>query len=472
VNIRTPVVLTDAIDALSLPAHTQVLVATSGGSDSVALALTIHALSRQPGKQWRVRLAHVNHCLRDADSDADEMFVRTLAQRLEVEIEVARVDTNAYAAEHRTSIETAARELRYDELRHMLRTWGGDVIAVGHHMDDQAETVLMNLIRGAGLDGLSGMSARSGEIVRPFLRLSKETITAALDAMGEPYTIDRSNTDPGPRRNLLRHRVLPIFEEIRPNIRSAVARTASLLNDDAEYLNMEAAMALRYMDAFVEAKHVSAVTGVFRTLHPAVQGRVLRLLVGALVGDVRDLTEDHVLTMREAITANGPPRNLGTQLPHLLRLEVIADRFHLFHGEVESRSLPDSAYLPIPGDVETASGRLQVTIIQPDVHGTLSYELVICGPHHAFCDADVLGDRLLVRSRRPGDRMSLLHSTGSRKLQDLFVDAKIPRRDRDRIPVLENHEFLVWVPGFGVDRRASISPKTKHVAHLCFRAFL
>jgi tRNA(Ile)-lysidine synthase len=472
VDSGTPAVLTDAINELSLPPESRILIATSGGSDSVALALAFHTLSLQPGNRWELRLAHVNHSLRGAESDEDEVFVRALARRLKLEVDVVRVNTAAYAAHHHLSIETAARQLRYEELRRALRAWGGDVIAVGHHSDDQAETVLMNLIRGGGLDGLSGMSVRAGGIIRPFLRIPKQTITAALDSMGEPYRVDSSNADVGARRNLLRHRVMPLLEEISPAVRGTVTRTASQLSDDAEYLITEASSAMRYMDARLELKHISAATGVFRTLHPAVQGRVLRLMVDALKGNVNDLSAEHVRLMRQAISETRPRSQLLSQLPHRLQLEVTKDRFHLFQEESEPSSIPEPACLPIPGTVEIAVGHLEASIIPPATHEDLPYWLGVCGPDHAFCDADVLGNCLLVRSRQPGDRMSPLHSPGTKKLQDLFVDAKIPGRKRDRIPILATDEFVVWVPGFGVDRRASVGPETKRVAHLQFRAFL
>lgn len=467
-----PNILIDAIDALSLPPDTRVLVATSGGSDSVALALAFQALSLQPGKPLRLRLAHINHGLRGMEADEDEVFVRAFASRLGLEVEAVRVDTSSYAVEHRQSIETAARELRYGELRRMLHAWGGDLIAVGHHVDDQAETVLMNLMRGAGLEGLAGMSVRSGDIIRPFLRLSHETIITALGALGESHRVDRSNADQGPRRNQIRHQVLPILEEIRPHVSRTIARTASLLGGDVDYLHAESVLALRYMDTQIEPNHVSAATGVWRALHPALQARALRLLVQAVTGDVRDLSEKHVAIMREAITGSGQSGHVGSRLPHLLRLEVVDQRVHLFQGEPTSSSIPDSAHLPIPGDCETAFGHFQATISSHNRQSAHMHELAVCGPHHGWCDADVLGDRLRVRRRQPGDRLSLLHSPGSRKLQDLFVDAKIPRRERDKIPVLETDEFIVWVPGFEVDRRASIGPETTRVAHLRFRTFL
>jgi tRNA(Ile)-lysidine synthase len=330
----------------------------------------------------------------------------------------------------------------------------------------------MNLLRGSGLDGLSGMSARSGDIVRPFLQVSREMIIQALHAGGEPYRIDRSNADLGSRRNLLRHRVLPLLEGIHPTAGTTIARASNLLAEDASYLRTEAELALGYMDARFQPEHASANTRVFRVLHPAVQGRILRLLVGTVQGHVRDLSQDHISVMREAIMGSGSGRSVGSQFPHGLHLEVTGDRFHLFHAKPALESSPIAATLPIPGDLEWVHGRLQATLVSAEAHEVLSRQLAVCGPYHAFCDADVLGDHLLVRSRRPGDRLDSIHARGSNKLQDLFVDAKIPLHQRDRIPVLATPDFVAWVPGFGVHRRASVGPSTRRVAHMLFRSFL
>jgi tRNA(Ile)-lysidine synthase len=464
--------LAEAIDALSLPAGTGILVATSGGPDSVALALAFHSAALDPAKAWRLCLGHVNHDLRGADSDADEAFVLELGRRLGITVESVRVDTMAYASQHKLSIETAARDLRYRELHRMVQTWGGDVIAAGHHADDQAETVLMNLTRGTGLDGLLGMAGRSGSIVRPFLQLPKEAIIDALSERGELYRVDHSNDDVTPQRNYFRHRVVPALAEVRPDIGVTIAHTADSLRDDAVYLNAEASRALEHMDVHIEGEHVWASTGVFRALPPALQGRALRMLVGALRGTMRDLSTAQVLLMRDAVTERSVSRELGTQLPHSLRLEVKQERFHLYRGLPDAKSIRNPVELLVPGHTATIFGSFEVVIQVVDTGPERTMEQVVCGPSHALCDADVLGRRLLVRSRRPGDRVRLVHATGSKKLQDLFVDAKIPRTERDRIPVVESPEFIVWIPGFGVDRRAAETPETKRVAHLRFRPFI
>jgi tRNA(Ile)-lysidine synthase len=460
------------VDALSVPTDTRVLVAVSGGPDSVALVHAFHRISQRPGNRLTLRLAHVNHSLRGTESDEDEAFVRALASRLDLEVDVVRVETAAYAAEQRQSTEAAARELRYAVLRRMLRAWSGDLIAVGHNRDDQSETILMNLLRGSGLAGLSGMSERSLDIVRPFLHLSREAIGHALTTVGETYRTDSSNADLRPRRNLLRNTVLPTLEGIHPGVGATIARTAFVLGHDAAYLQTEAEVALQYMDTRFLTRYVSAHAGVFRALHHAVQGRVLRLLVSHVQGHANDLTEGHVLVMREAIVADGPERSIGSRLPHRLQLQAGGDRFHLFQGEWEEAPPLPPVILPIPGNIETALGHFRATILSQDLHHTLPHQFIVCGPHHAFCDADVLGNQVIVRTRRPGDRLSFTHAPGTKKLQDLLVDAKIPRRERDRIPVLETAEFIAWVPGFGVDRRASAGPDTKAVAHVQFRSFL
>lgn len=464
--------LTDAVDALSLPTEARVMVAVSGGPDSVALAHSFHHVSRRPGNRWILRLAHINHSLRGSESDEDEAFVRALAGRLGLELDVISVETAEYAAEHRQSIETAARELRYRELRRMLRGWNGNLIAVGHNQDDQSETILINLLRGAGLDGLSAMSERSGDIVRPFLHLSREMITGVLGDAGESYRTDSSNAATQPRRNLLRHTVLPMLEGIQPGAGATIARTAFVLAQDAAYLRREAEVGLEHLDTRFLPGRVSAHTGAFRALHPAIQGQVLRLLVAHVQGDVNDLSEAHVSRMRDALTVDGPDRSTGSQLPHRLRLEAGGDRFHLVQGYPNAAPIPSPVILPIPGEVEMPLGRFRATIVMADSPDNLFHQLAVCGPNHAFFDADVLGDYLVVRTRRPGDRLSSIRSPGTRKLQDLFVDAKIPRRQRDTIPVLETADYIAWVPGFGVDRRASVRSETKRVAHMQFRSFL
>lgn len=464
--------LIQAVDDLSLRTDARVLVATSGGSDSVALALAFHFASMRPGYEWKLRLGHVNHCLRGSDSADDEAFVLYLGRRLHLSVDTVRIETSRYAAEHRLSLETAARELRYRELDRMLRTWGGDVIAVAHHADDQAETVLMNLVRGAGLDGLTGMSSRAGTIVRPFLQLSKASITAALEERGESHRFDRSNDDLTPRRNFFRHRVLSVLAEIRPDVGTALARTANSLRADADYLNDEASRALTRLDLRVEGQDVWGSTGAFRALQAPVQARVLRSLVELITGDRRDLPEEHVLLMSDTICGGKRSRTLGTQLPHALRLEAKPHQFRLYRGKPDAPRIDDPVALLIPGVTETALGFFEATLEERDIGHDHLLEQTVCGPNHALCDADSLGQTLIVRSRRAGDRIHLRHGPGSKKLQDLFVDAKIPRTQRDRIPVVENADFIAWIPGFGVDHRAALRPETERVAHLRFRAFI
>ena len=460
------------VDRLSLPAGTHVLIAASGGPHSTALALSFRTSTRPTRAGWVLRIGHVNHTLRGADSDADEAFVRSLGARLDLPVQTTRVDTRRYALEHRLSIETAARELRHAALRAMLDRWDGGVVAVGHHLEDRAETVLMNLIRGAGIDGLTSMAATGGGIVRPFLDLSGEGIRAALDAAGEPYRLDESNLRPDTRRNKLRLQILPAIEEIQPRARHAVARSAASLSLDRAYLDGEAAQALQLLDMRSEPTSISAAVGSFRAVHAAIQTRVLRLLIQSLLGSSRDISGAQLRLLKDTIVASHGHSTLAHQLPHGMHLTVSGGRFSLSHREPDGGGTFGPMHLRVPGAVQSTFGRFEATVSGVGAAASIGYDLAVCGPCHAFCDADRLGDRLLVRPRSPGDRLSLARSSGSRKVQDLLVDAKVPRSERDRVPILQNDVHLVWIPGIGVDRRVIPTDHTKRVAHLRFRAFL
>jgi tRNA(Ile)-lysidine synthase len=451
-----------------------VLVAISGGPDSVALGLAFLTVAREPGRNWQIRLGHVNHGLRGAESEADEAFVRELARRWQVDLDVARLDTTGWAQVNRLSIETAAREQRYAALREMLQTWPGDVIATGHTLDDQAETVILHLTRGAGLDGLAGMAPWRGDIVRPFLSVPRRAVLHALEAAGQASRTDRSNADLRHRRNRVRHVLLPAMEDVHPGAAASVARASLLLSSVKDYLDAEAAAALSVLDVRERAEDggLMVAAGAFRALHEAVQGQVLRVLVTRLGGYPLNLAEEHMRVMRSAITRARDRFVVVDELPGSIRLISSRDHFLLTSSPAERPSPLPETHLSVPGDADAQTGRFEARLGEARERTMLGRLVAVSGPYHGICDAAALGPGLTIRSRRPGDRMQPVGIPGSRKIQDLLVDRKIPPGRRDRIPIVENARHIVWVPGIALDRRAVLREDSEAVAYLRFRPFI
>ncbi|MBV9279159.1 MAG: tRNA lysidine(34) synthetase TilS [Chloroflexi bacterium] len=461
-------ILDDAVVQRNLPSGARILVAVSGGPDSVALLATLHRLSGHPDRRWSLRIGHVNHHLRGPEADEDEAFVRTLGRGWGLEVDVAHVETGDYAAAQHLSPETAARELRLAALLTMLASWPGDVIATGHTKDDQAETLLLRLLRGTGLAGLTAMSSRTPTFARPFLQVRHQEILAALREQQQPFRLDSSNLDPRYRRNRLRADVVPVLEEIQPRAVDLIARTAELLQIDRSYHIRETERAATHLDIAVDQGEISVLTGVWRCLHPALRRHTLRLLVSRLLGHLTDLHETHVAAVEAAVLSATPGTALVGRLPHELAVYLDDRRFALRRGPRPQPGPVGPVHLSGPGAVRLDVGTISAEPVIVDDPAELARLVTVCGPFHALCDAERLGWPLNIRARRPGDRMRPLGAPGSRKVQDIMVDRRIPDRRRDRVPVVEYDGRIIWLAGVALDGRAAIRPETGKALHLRF----
>src|SRR5579875_1059176 len=320
-----------------------VVIAISGGPDSVALACAAAAVLAD------VTMGHVNHGWRGEEAEHDEAFVRDLADRLNRPLLSERL-----APVPRS--EGQARQSRYEALERMRVTAGAKLILTGHTLDDQAETVLLHLLRGSGLRGMSGIPARTGHIIRPFLRTRRSTILAALTEIGQGYRVDVSNRDTSFRRNWLRHDVLPELETRYPAIRQTLARTAELLTVDAEYIDRETERIIAAILVERSDRMARAFLGSWRALHPALQRSVLRSLVGMVLGDLHDIGEDAIEEVRLYLNS-GSDRPSG-RLPRGLAVADHGSTFTIGVGDPGTEAGFDPVRLPIPGRVELPSGTL------------------------------------------------------------------------------------------------------------------
>ncbi|HVC79534.1 MAG TPA: tRNA lysidine(34) synthetase TilS [Chloroflexota bacterium] len=433
-----------------------VVAAVSGGADSLCLLLCLHALAPRLGLQ--VRVAHVHHGLRGPEADEDAAFVASQAAALGLPCEIVRVDVVAYASSHRCSIETAAREVRYTVLREVMARVGAGCIATGHTEDDQAETLLLHLLRGSGLDGLAAMRPRRGDLARPLLNQSRQVTAAFCEAHGLAARHDRSNEDPTFRRNAVRSQLLPVLERFNPRAREALARCAALLAVDAEYLRAEGQAAC---EALVEQDEgrpegLRVAREPLALLPRAVRTRVLRFAVEQLLGAGAALSARMIEEIDRLATGEGARGSLD--IGRGFRAERRGELLHLFRPR--ARAPLAEVRLPVPGRILFGEWRLEAGIVPGDEARALLVRREITARMEALCDRTALGSPVIVRGRRPGDRLRPLGLSGTKKVQDSLVDQKVPRAERDHLPLVTGPLGIAWVVGVGLDARVAVTERT------------
>ncbi len=423
----------DFIKSLSKWRGRRVLVALSGGADSVALLLLMQ------GAGADVLAAHFEHGIRGADSLRDAAFCRALCDRLEVPYTEGSADV---PAERRggEGIESAARRLRYAFLEDARARLGAEKIALGHHMEDQAETVLMHLLRGAGGDGLRGMRAERGNLIRPLLHLRKADLLAYLAQRGEAHCFDATNAEPMTPRNRLRNEALPVLTSIYPAAVEAIARHAAIAGAEGDLLER---MAEDWLQAHVDGARLR----VESPPHAAILRRALRRWLGEAEMDF------------EAISSLERLCNLprGTvQLPGGLRAERSGEWLYLL-GDSEKR--PKSQMLQIPG-LTVLEGICEMRVEH-------SEPTPVC--NNPLCQ--VLSERALrgaaLRTRENGDRIRPFGMAGRKLLSDYMIDRKLDRPLRDALPILAVGKNVLWAVGLGISEDARAVEGEKAVRLTC-----
>jgi tRNA(Ile)-lysidine synthase len=455
-----------------LTAGDRAAVAVSGGADSVALVWLLHELA--VAAAWQLAgLVHVHHGLRGADADEDEAFCRALAARLGVPIDVTRVDVEARARATRRSVEVAARDLRYAAFREAMTRLDATVVATGHTLDDQAETVLLRLLRGAGTRGLAGIRPRRGPYVRPLLGCRRAELRDYLSARGETFRDDLSNADVAIARNRLRHELMPVIERIAPGGVRALARCAALAADDEAFLRravaQQAAGVLRLTPGGSTGTpgRVDLDAAALARLPPALARRFVRDLAEQVSGHVWSAGHvDDLLALARADTDHGhldvpgssASRRAGTVV--LRRTGSPDDEAATRPADVVERPLA------VPGEVHVPELRLTLRATP----AATAEEPISSEEGRVMVQADALRHPLTVRTRRPGDRLRPLGAPGSRKLQDVFVDRKVPRDERDRIPlVVDAQGRIVWVAGLVLSHDCRVTEPRKGMVILELR---
>jgi tRNA(Ile)-lysidine synthase len=436
-------------------------VAVSGGPDSITLLSLLHRLANP----WRLTLTvvHCNYGLRGAESDGDESFVSTFCRERHLPLVIHR--PKLAKRRQNSSLQAAARKVRYDFMRQLAHEVGADCIAVGHTANDQAETMLMWMLRGAGMAGLAGMPyIREERIIRPLLASTREEVLAYLEHEGLAHRLDSSNEKPLYHRNRIRRELLPVITQLAPAAVRALQRQADLLREDEQYLEAVTTKLVRELVS-------QGLEGVQRLSRQAVielPVALQRRLVRAVLRTYEEEGNASSVRVVELVRRVLLKGRSGVQLllkQAIVSLDERSVQFSPARGNDKEEAgsehrTSECLFLSVPSTVYWARTNQQIHVQHLDRRDT-EQRVVTPSTERVLFDADRYSEPLLVRSWRAGDRFFPLGMKGkSKKLQDFFTDRKIARHRRENIPLLVAPEGILWVVGMRQDERFVVSHKT------------
>lgn len=443
------------------------LVAVSGGPDSVALLRALVLMS--PEYQLRLTTAHLNHGLRGAEAGREEDFVRRLSAGMGLDCLCKTVDIRMLQKGGGRSLEETAREERYRFLRKAALQCGAGKIATGHHRDDQAETILINLLRGSGSEGLRGIApVWEALIIRPLLHVGRREILEFLKGEGLAYMTDSSNLSPIFLRNRIRNDLLPeLIKNYNPRIVEGLSRTAEIIRREDDYLQDTVRQIIARWGFVPGRGELLLPLTEFLGLHEALQGRIIKFLLEAFTPSGRGIGYRHVDAVL-GLCRKAQRRRASLDLPCLIGVEIQKDTLQIGKegsraGRGAARKTPPvwfSYLMDVPGKLylpETGATIRCEFVEKPD------FQAMLALPETAFLDYDRLVLPLVVRNVRPGDRMAPLGMGGTKKMKSYFNDRKIPLCRRGKIPLLVDARSVVWIAGERICERVKVTAGTTRV---------
>lgn len=411
----------------------KLLVGLSGGADSMALLNVLIEL------KYDCFAAHCNYHLRGEESDKDQLYVEDWCNFKNIPLITVDFDTTKYAADNKISIEMAARELRYGWFERVRKEHDADYIAVGHHLNDSIETFLLNLIRGTGISGLSGIAPKNGRVVRPLLSVSREEIEEYLDGKATNFRVDSTNLEDIYTRNFVRLNLLPSLEKINPSINDAIARTSKNLSEVEKVYRhvMEKDIKEVLLDNVIDIvklrQTISPQSVLFEILFP----------LGFSPSSIEDVLD----------SIDATPGKVFYSPSHRLikdRIFFLIDK--LSTNEVENRTFTinkGNTHIDLPLDMCFDVKPYPVDITK--------------SPKYLYLDADLITYPLVLRKWQLGDWFVPFGMKGRKKLSDFFSDQKFSIKDKEDVWILVSGEDIVWVVGHRSDDRFRVTPKTKNV---------
>jgi tRNA(Ile)-lysidine synthase len=437
----------------------RVIVGVSAGMDSMVL---LHVLNDyRETFDLSLIVAHVNHGLRPEESEKEAELVQREAGRLGFPFEYGKFNVKEFQKLGGLSLQDAARRIRFHFFNDLLQRHRAQKIALGHHADDQVETVLLRLLRGSGIEGLKGIvPIREGRIIRPLIEVWKEEIQSFALEKKVPFLFDSSNLKKDYLRNRLRLALIPFIEkEYQPSFKEILLRTSTLLREENDYLEKGAVEA--YQKITKEEKGTLAFKfSEYQSLHQAIQWRIIKKMLGKVCATGRAMDEGESLNVHKIyrkLQQSSPSFLL--ELRHGVWVEKRYDLVLLGKKRVEAIP-PFEVEVLCPGRnfIEEIGKEMVIEEATMDKFRDSNRP-----PHTAFMEYESLQFPLKIRNFRPGDRFRPLGAKGTQKLKEFFIDHKVPRFERPNIPLVVSAEMIAWVVGYRIDERVKVTEKTKRI---------
>jgi tRNA(Ile)-lysidine synthase len=436
----------------------QLVVGVSGGPDSLAL---LHILTKlQSDYQLKLHVAHLNHKLRGEAARRDAQFVEKIADEWNLSVTVEARDVKAYQQQESLSLEEAARKVRYDFLLGLVEKLNFDKLVVGHHADDQAETVLMNFIRGAGLKGLGGINPEARGVVRPLLNVTKEELKQYCKKYELNPCFDATNAQSNQLRNKIRLELIPLLKEnYNQNLTATLNRSAEIFRQEDKFLRSYARRQLEEIMIKEAEAEIRVATKQLLRYDLALQRRIVREGLHSLVGTYKDFYYQHI----EAILELAGQEESGKQLDLPQGVIVGSNYDQLIFSTHELAA--DIDYFEVKASIgQTRIPELELLVKSEVFPSSYSWEKESQKSKIACLDFSQIGTEFFIRQRQPGDSFKPLGLQGTKKIKDFFIDEQIPRWQRDKTPIFTTRSGRIfWVGGIRIDDRFKITETTDQI---------
>jgi tRNA(Ile)-lysidine synthase len=434
-----------------------IVVGVSGGADSICLLYLLWGMREK--LQIKITAIHINHGIRGIEAKEDEDFVRDFCQRLGIELECFFFDIKEIAKKKKVSEEEAGRFVRYQCFNQTLEKYKKGKIAVAHHKNDQAETVLMNLIRGTGLNGLLGMQPKRDNIIRPLLGCSRMEIEEYLNQKNIPFKEDYTNALDIYTRNKIRLKVLPYIEQhINNKVVEHVSLTAKILKDEEDFMESFSQQVFRKLILEESNEWLSISIEKFKELHRAVKKRVIRIILLQIVGHLNNLESIHINQVLELVEKQvGKNINLPNKV--LVKKDYETLIFMRNSISVKKESI-GQIKINIPGthNLESLGKIIKTEVFEHKKDASIPKKI-----YTKWFDYDKIIGTLSIRSREPGDFIAISKVNGRKKIKTFFIDEKIPQEQRACIPLLTDGHHIIWIIGYRISEHYKVTENTKRI---------